>query len=120
MLGKESQGRVLGRQAQRKAAGRQGLGISVTLLSTIPRDTSTSLYTATEQNSSELDVSAQMGLELSFPCSLWDGWEAAPGGDPKPMGGQCSLNSAGDRSSNKRGQDMKLGEGCQGILRGVE
>lgn len=45
MLGKESQGRGLGRQAQRKTAGRQGLGISVTLLSTIPRDTM-SLYTA--------------------------------------------------------------------------
>lgn len=112
MLERGSQGRGLDKPAQ-KTEGRQGLGISVILLRTIPRDTSTTLYTAAELNSSELAICAQLGLELSFPCSLLDGWEAVPGGDPKPVWGQRSLNSVGYRNSNKREEDMKLGEGCR-------
>lgn len=53
---------------------RKGLGISIAPLRTIPRDARMSLYSATEQNSSELD--AKLGLEWSSPCSLQDSWEA--------------------------------------------
>lgn len=55
---------------------RKGLGISIALLRTIPRDALISFYSATEQNSSELDAGVKLGLEWSSPCSLQDGWEA--------------------------------------------